>query len=307
MPAQKLRYITLSQFMSSVEDDFHKFSDAGLIDNLKLIKVIRACNEKLGIRLYRQKQDILHLSCRPGETKGRADLPLDFYKMEMAFALHHRFINTQLPIGAGTQQTLTEPILNQLADGGITLTTGDTGVPIVNTTGCCLDQSDTCTWLIKTPLTQVQVKYTELIPLHITSGDRYFTEYSPNRQHYHHHERKAYDINIEEGYIETHFQEGVIYISYLQDMKSETGEDLIPFHPLLNPYYEWSVKVKILQDILMNSEDDVINRLKYAERERNLSFLDAVNFAMGKEAHEWKRYDEERSRKFHQKYFSIFY
>lgn len=289
MSSSIFEYITLTQLMASVEDDMHKYADAGLVDAMKLIKVVRACNEKLGLRIYRSKHTLLYIN-----HDGRADLPFDFYKAEMAFAITNRVVNTHLPIGPGLQQVTTPPTLCDVARGDIT-----------NLTGCCLDSlGDGCNWLIKTPLTQLQVAIQEFIPLHIGAGVKHFAGHSPNAHHSH---RGSYEINVEEDFIETNFRGGVIYFSYLADMKNEDGEDIIPFSPLLNPYYEWSIKTKILQDIFINSEDDVFNKLKYAERERNLSFQDAVNFAMGKQAREWQKYDDARSREFFRKYYSIFH
>lgn len=297
MNAPKFKYITLSQVMSSVEDDFHKWSDAGLVDQMKYIKVIRACNEKLGLRIYQPKHTILQVTEGPEFHHGRADLPPDFYKVEMAFALHKKFVPSMLPIGPGIQQVNEAPTFDQVRRG-----------EIINTTGCCLDEAGNCNWLIKTPLTQLQVAVTEFIPLHIVDGSHdHFTEYSPNRGHHHRRHHNEFVINVQEEYLETNFHEGIVYMSYLADMKDETGEDIIPFSPLLNPYYEWSVKVAILENMLYNTEADVASLLKDARHERNLSFQDAVNFAMGKEAREWQRYEDKRAKEFFHKYYQIFY
>lgn len=293
----KLKYITLSQMMASVEDDFHKWSDAGLVDQIKYIKVIRACNEKLGIRIYRQENAILYVKEVPEIRKGRADLPKDFYKAEMAFALHKHSVNSMLPIGPGLSQVMATPPASQIT-------------PV---TGCCLETNDNCSWLIKGPLTQLQVQIQDFVPLHIIQDSHmHFTEYSPNRgfhpgNHHNHRHHGECTINIEEGYLETNFHRGVVYLSYLADMKDETGEDLVPFHPLLNSYYEWSIKAAILENALYNTEADVANLLKDARRERNLWFQDAVNFAMGKEAREWHNYERKRAKEFFHKYYQIFY
>lgn len=290
----------MTQLMASVEDDLHKWSDAGLVDQLKYIKVIRACNEKLGLRLYDSKQTFLYVTEGPEIHHGRADLPLDFYKAEMVVALHKRFVNSMLPIGPGFQQVMSPPSPAQVEMG-----------QIVNFTGCCLDSADNCSWLVKTPLTQLQVQITDIIPLHIIDGSHeHFTEYAVNRglrhRHGHHHHHFA-SINVQEGYIETDFHEGIICMQYLADMKNETGEVMIPFHSLVNDYYEWSVKEAILRNIMYNTEADVATLVKDARQQKNLAFQDAVNFAMGKEAGEWNKYEKERSHKFFHKYYRIFY
>lgn len=297
------KYITLGQLMASVEDDFHKWSDAGLIDEMKLIKVVRECNEKLGVRIYEPREAVLFVQPVPDDEgrrhKGRADLPPDFYKVEMASAVHNHFVNSMLPIGPGFTQTLRPPHLDQLQTGEIT-----------NLTGTLIGPGLPPTWLVKSPLVQLQVEIKHLIPLHIEEGFDHFTEYSPNRGHHrheHHRHHNGFSINLHEGYLETNFLEGVIYMHYLGDMKNERGEVLIPFHPKLNEYYEWAVKARILENIMYNTEADVAGLLKDARHERNLAFNDAVMFVMGKEANEWTKRQKKREHEFFHRYYRIFY
>jgi hypothetical protein len=161
MEGNKFRFITMSQLMNSVEDDFHKWSDAGLVDQLKYIKVIRECNEKLGIRIYDSKQVMLDVYPSPdGHGRGRADLPLDFYKAEMTFALYKRFVNTMLPIGPGLQQVMSPPSLDQVQSGEITNLTGPCSMEPTSGGACSPDGP--CSWLIKTPLTQLQVQIDDI-------------------------------------------------------------------------------------------------------------------------------------------------
>lgn len=301
---QMFEYIEFSKLMVSIEDDFHKWSDAGLVDASKYIKVIRECNEKLGIRIYRSKSELLFIEPAPDEGSGhrphgRANLPPDFYKAEMALALHKRFVNSMLPIGPGITQVMRPPTLDQLQSGEITNMTGP----------CCIDATGPCSWLVKTPLTQLQVQIEDVIPLEIFEGSHsHFVEYSPNRgfNRSKHRHGGQYIINIQEGFLEVPFLEGQVMMTYLADMKNEKGEDIIPFHPRLNEYYEWAVKARILQNILYNAEADVAQLYKDAKAERNFAFNDAINFVMGKRAKEWQRYERERSRRFYHQYYSIF-
>lgn len=275
----KFKYITLSQLMSSVEDDFSKYADSGLIDSSKYIKIIRGCNEKLGLRIYASKQIVLKME------NGKAELPQDFYKVEMAIGVTHSWVNTMLPIGDGPTQVMTQP------DDLSTIQAQ------------CLDEAGKCYWIIQKPLTQLQFKTVDFVPLYLAPSCKdQFTGYSPNWNHH----KKDYEIDLSENVVKTNF-DGCIYFSYLADMRDENGEDLIPFHPLINPYYEWSVKNGILENIMMNSEDDVINKLKYARNEKNLAYQDAVNFTMTKEVKEWQHMTEKRERKFFEEYYKIFY
>lgn len=282
----KFKYIKLSQVMASVEEDLPRYSMAGLIDSSKYIKVIRACNQKLGLRIYDSKQVILNMN------NGKAELPEDFYKVEMAFGINTNFINTMLPFGPGATQVTTKP--NFESDD------------LVASTTACLDEAGHCYWMVKTKATQLQFKNTEFVPLSLINNSfDCATEYSPNRSWGHLQKARGFEIDLNDNIIRTHLNGGCLFFSYLADMIDEDGEDIIPFDALLNPYYEWSIKVKILEDIMMNSEDDVSNKLKYAKMEKNFSFQDAVNFTMTAEAKEWQRYEQKRSREFFNKYYQI--
>lgn len=71
----------VSQLLSMVKNDFKKLDDEGLIDDGVLIKVIMACNDRLGIPIREVKQ-----VCIP-VVDYKANLPLNFEKLYFASAL----------------------------------------------------------------------------------------------------------------------------------------------------------------------------------------------------------------------------
>ena len=71
----------VSQLLSMVKNDFKKLDDEGLIDDGVLIKVIMACNDRLGIPIREVKQ-----VCIP-VVDYMANLPLNFEKLYLASAL----------------------------------------------------------------------------------------------------------------------------------------------------------------------------------------------------------------------------
>ncbi len=90
---------------------------------------------------------------------------------------------------------------------------------------------------------------------------------------------------------------------YFTAMQDEHGEVIVPFHPLVTNWYEWCIKEKILQDMLFNSDGDVVNKLQYATRERSKYWLDAMNFIM--EPH-YKQL-QELQKKTEQRFYNTYY
>lgn len=265
--------IRFSQLMASVRDDLHKYDDEGMIDSSRLIKVVHRCNDVLGINIYDTKQ------CVTEVEGGRADLPLDFYKMEMVFA-----------VGEVTRHT---GLINPQVKKDY----------VVHHPACmCEDNTTVCVYPVHQP--DYIVKYNTFSPLVINNGQSMITGYSPN----HRWNNGKYSLDLDEDSLSVNFDKGKLFLSYIADMVDpETGELLIPFHGRLNDYYEYSIKTKILEDLMMNSEADVQNALMYAKRERNLAASEAIDFTMSKSYREWSKYTKKREQDFYNKHYSMFY
>src|SRR5690606_30070983 len=124
----------------------------------------------------------------------------------------------------------------------------------------CVDSCNNCYWVSdrRPEYTQNQIQYEAVFPLSLSNRVlNSCTEYSPCVYC----NKGEYNVDIENNKFKFNFDSGEVYISYLGNLISEDGEIEIPFHPKLNPYYEYSIKEKILEDIFLNSESDVINKL----------------------------------------------
>ena len=75
---------------------------------------------------------------------------------------------------------------------------------------------------------------------------------------------------------------------------SEDGEIEIPFHPMLNSYYEWSVKEKLLEDMFLNSDADVQQKLAYAAQKKREAHGSAWIFANSREVGEWNKIQKKK-------------
>lgn len=267
----KFRTIKFSQLLASVEEDMRRYADEDLINPSSLIKVVRRCNEVLGLNLYNKKTCIIPVK------NYKADLPLDFYKMEMVFSIHEGSYYTG-PIATGNHYEW-ETVQN-----------------------ACFCDNNTAVCVIPLEQHQPKMKYKRFTPLSIGSGDDFLCEYSPNRVW-----NSKYTIDLSEDLIETPFEKGVLFICYLADLTDpETGELLIPFHSQLNPYYEYSVQTKILENAFINSDDDVEKKLAYVKAERNASYSEAVQVVMSKTFKEWSQYHDRYQKEFFNQYYKIF-
>jgi hypothetical protein len=88
---------------------------------------------------------------------------------------------------------------------------------------------------------------------------------------------------IKGGFLFTTFDTGKVYLNYQGQMEDEDGNLLVPDHDLLNEYYEYALKARILENLYMNGED-VMQRLQLIEqrvkaaRNNALSVVNTPNF-----------------------------
>jgi len=85
------------------------------------------------------------------------------------------------------------------------------------------------------------------------------------------------------GFLFTTFETGKVYINYMGEMEDDQGQLMVPDHPLLNEYYEYALKKRIIENLALNGED-VAQRLQIiipdfrAARNQALSLVNTPNF-----------------------------
>jgi len=89
---------------------------------------------------------------------------------------------------------------------------------------------------------------------------------------------------IKNGFIETNFEEGDMFISYDSLMEDDEGNLLVLDHPLVNEFYEYALKERIYENLFMAGEA-VNNHLQLSAqklrvaRNNALSFINTPDFA----------------------------
>ena len=264
---KKFEYIQMSQLMASVKGDLPSFKDNGFIDEGNLVKTVMWCNEKLGMPIKRMRETVLKV------RNYRTELPLTFQKVIYVAALHHTSFGTsQFKDAFDNFVDLADPDSVQVNE--ITLACENVKFPV-----------------IKRRLGSMYREYTHWTELKLSPASYVYTDSSciNNRVH------GKYTINVTDQEIETPFREGELYMMYWEHLMDDDGNILVPFHPLITPWYEWCVKEKILLYAMMNSEADVVNKLKVVQAEKTKSWIDAWNITTEpeyKQLHEYEKRKE---------------
>lgn len=267
-----LQYRTFDSLFEDVSIDFKNYSLEGMIDPQNLIKVARRCNYELGWRIYRTRQVTLEVE------NGRVRLPDDFHILNFALMCGEYEVVEALPQGTHIEERLIVP--EYVPEPG-------TPDPCTNAPDPC-EVPDPCTGVCLTPcgdefqlIQKIKTrtkKYQELFPLYFEDNslidkdcpNKYWSS-TPNK------------ARIYNGFIETTFDSGTIYLNYMGDMIDDEGNVMVPDHELLNEYYEYALKERILENLVMNGENvgeryNLISSKLRAARNNALSVVNTPNF-----------------------------
>ncbi len=74
-----------------------------------------------------------------------------------------------------------------------------------------------------------------------------------------------------------HLHNGKVYICYEGDMIDDEGNLLVLDHPVINMYYEWALKERILDNLYLNGEPDIERRLGRVDKKLREAYIDATS------------------------------
>jgi hypothetical protein len=285
MLLDNIKYITFTQLMSSVESDLDSFADSGMVDRSKYIKIIRKVNAELGLRINKEKEIVLEIK------NHRAYLPDDFENLQLALLCE------EIPSSCSISPSADAPKFEVVA-------------PCRECNNeCSTDCTTLCTSCYKIYEYQAQdltITYTTKTPVKLTKKSyQYCSDNCLNTMLSS--DKYKYTLDVNERVITlSGIKEGKIYINYLTDMVSDDNEILIVDHPLLNDYYEYSVKEKLLENFLLNSDSDVSQKLKYVMEQKRIAKGEAMNFINMREYTEIVAYQKAKRENFYNRYFKAF-
>jgi hypothetical protein len=310
-----LRYRTFDQLLEDVTIDLNTFALENMIEPQQLIKLAKKINYDLGLRLNQQKEIILEV------CHGRVQLPDDFYTFNYAFICgdyaEHHAVHMGYDRNASGTHIVEVPYqevpanVNVCAPPTVNCRTCNSN-PCNQTAACDLNHpivdpipteydplnpyGNTCIaprvfmnckgekWELVQVLNNSGLTrtYSNLMPLRMKASQNIECD-CPN----------LYMNTINEGWIKggflfTTFQTGKVYLNYQGQMEDDQGQLLVPDHDLLNEYYEYAFKSRILENLFLNGEDvsqrmQLIEQRLKAARNNALSVVNTPNF---KELHD---------------------
>ncbi len=278
VPKRMFELRPISELLAIVRRDFRKLDDEGMIDEGRLVKTIMACNDRLGIPIREIKQTCIQVE------NFKAKLPLNFEKLFFIAAI--KATNTMVVQGRN-------PFDNSFDRDVIYEAEIDRG---------SFGNVDTYAVTIKRDTHTTVHNINTFIGLDVHPDCASFCHTScPNLRR-----KGKYTITIEDDHINTPFRAGEIYIMYLGTMEDEEGHLLFPFHPLITPYYEWSIKEKVLMDCIFNGDGNYGDMYKLAQSERVKAWLDAYNITTEKGYGEYVDLQRKKELGWYNQYFKFF-
>ena len=278
-----LKYRTFDSLLEDVKIDLRTLTLENRIDPAQLIKVAMRVNYDLGLRINVTKETILEVD------KGRARLPEDFYVMNYALMLHQGY-ETIIPAQGTNVQDVTptwRPWVEQNSCSNESLPQQ----PV------CFSKCNDNTYQIIQVVNQEKRAYRSFVPVRFRNS-------------------KFVDCNwpdifgsardeawIKDGWLYTTVDHASIYINYQGSFTDENGDLLIPDHPMLNEYYEYAVKKRILENLVMDGENvsaqyQLVSQEYRGARNNALTIVNTPNFsemeklwAMNRKAMYSKYYD----------------
>lgn len=236
-----LKYRTFDQLFEDVTIDFKNFTLEGYVDPQNLIKVARRCNYELGWRIYKTRQVVLEVE------DGKVRLPEDFHILNFAFVCGEYQVTIVPPQGTHVEERLILP--EYKCDPGTPDACATTPKPCDEPDPCkgtCLTKCGDEYQLVQ-KIKTVTRTYKETYPLYIEDNDLISCDCPNTREKGTN--NKAY---IKNGFLYTNFDSGKVYFNYIGDMVDEEGNVLVPDHELINEYYEYALKERILENLVMN-------------------------------------------------------
>lgn len=325
-----LKYRTFNQLLSDIEVDFQNISLENFIEPQQLIKVAKRVNYDLGLRIMMTKETLLEVE------KGRVKLPDDFFTLNYAMICDEGSITTVFPQGTHIEERKIIPnyqetpaYISPCTDGVVNCQkcqqpANDCGCgcatppvpaacsstpynPLVPYGDSCIKPrvfmncKGDCYELVQIVNSTQTNYYKILLPLKILENPQDVECGCPNL-----YMNTANQAWIKDGYLYTSFKTGKVYINYQGMMEDDDGNLLVPDHDMLNEYYEYALKKRILENLIMNDENisqakiQLINEGYRHARTYALTIVNTPNFA------EIKRVFQANRKAQYAKYYDMF-
>lgn len=268
----ELKYKTFTELLAEVSIDFTMYNTENLIDPAQLMKVAQRVTYDLGLRIHGTKETMLE-ACH-----GKVKLPDDFYILNYAFLCGKYAVVEPRMMGRQTEDIILSPSSCTMC-GSPDLTCACEKTYSVE----CKTGENIHVQVVEKRVNDVRVyDQFEKIMIANSTGKKDALDNTGANGY------------IKNGYLYTNVEDAKIFISYQGALEDEEGNLLVLNHPMINEYYEYAVKQRLLENLFMSGEDVgqklqlVESRLK-AARNYALSIVNTPNFSEMKELWEMNR------------------
>lgn len=253
----ELKYRTYDQLLAEIQTDFRNFYLEDLINPQDFIKVAKRVNYDLGLKVFKTHEQVIEIE------KGKAKLPNNFNVLNFALIVSQHQVTEPviqgthteyIPVGglytppSGEVHVCAEPVVNPQA--GLCNTCGQ----VPQTCGCNSTCSVKLSCTGQAMMLVQKLKYetrtwTEFHSIKIVDNGTVVDLDCPNKKW-----MSANTAYIKNGFLYTSFPTGKLYINYQGMLEDDEGNLLVPDHDMLNEYYEYAVKQRVLENAIMNGE-----------------------------------------------------
>lgn len=261
----ELKYRTFNELLDEVRSDFTMYNTESLLDPSQLIKVAQRVNYDLGLRIHGTKEAVLDIAHK--KTK----LPSDFYVLNYANLCFEETVTSRVLAGRETENVIATGAVEEVCQR------------------CYKPEVDCC----------CQATYVQ----ECQNGENIFVQVVEKRKYevkkYSHFGKfqispdtgkqdalsSSYPTGyIKNGFIYTNIETGKLLISYQGAMEDLDGNLLVLDHPMINEYYEYAIKQRLLENLYMNGEDvaqklQLVEQRLRAARNNSLSIVNTPDFA----------------------------
>ena len=284
----ELKYRTFDELLGEIATDFAIYNNEGLIEPAQLIKVAQRVNYDLGLRITSTKEKMLEIENR------KVRLPDDFYVLNYAHLAHNYTVTYRANSGRHTENVIT----GYSGDGNCP----KCYKPEVN---CCCEATyvQECQNGEKIYVQVVEKRKMETRTYE--SFDRVRISTDGGRIDALNNEHRGPTAYIKNGFIYTDIENGNLFISYQGALEDDEGNLLVLDHPMINEYYEYAIKQRLLENLFINGEDvgqkmQLIEPKLRAARNYALTIVNTPDFA------EFKRNWELNRRAMYSRYYDMF-
>ena len=254
-----LQYRTFDQLLASVKSDFEAYNLEDLIKPHQLIKVAKRVNYDLGLRIYKTKNVILEVE------NGKVKLPDDFFTLNYSYLLGNFKTVQAVPQGTHVEQVPLDAPTYHPGTKTIDVCATPDPCPIPDPCPDPCQAPEPCgctacgcsTWInCKGKEMQLiqKIKYqtrewSKFYKIKLTGDDNHFDPLCPNKSW-----SSTETGFMRNGFVYTSFKSGTLYLNYQGMMEDENGNLLVLDHPLINEYYEYAFKERVLEILMGNNE-----------------------------------------------------